>query len=341
MKREPVAASRIERELLESWDSMFDIIAKRGIALSGGAAGNWASAFLGVVIFGAGILLFAQASNVLLPVVTCLVGSWLIVRAITATEEGPIVVHDAGIDVKRDGREVRVHWSALERTNGWSDEQFRGSDGQVFSLPGDTRTRDAALGIVRWCADVRGEIAGAEGSLLRAVDEMAKHGRLRFRFDRRRLFGEVVFGSAAVLLLSGLAVFAYADTGEIGHLLSFGIFVAFALWIVVTALLALPDLKAEILVSTRGVSKSVDGQSVVVLSWSEIMQPAALKERWTHRLLASSADGRTRIDSSRFVHARALEAVVDHLLVRELERKGLTRTLKLADVRREPVPNTD
>jgi hypothetical protein len=341
MKVEPIAASRIERELLETWDSAFDMIAKRGIALGGGSASKWASAFLGIVIFGAGLLWFTQGGNILLPLAACLAGGWVIVRAINAAEEGPFVVRDEGIDLWHEGREKRIHWGGLERYASWGDERFRAPNGEVFAFPGNSRTRDAVLDIVRWCAAVRGDIAGAEGSLLGAIDEMAVHGKLRFRFDRRRAFGEVAVASALLAFFVWLGFSIWSDRGVVGDLVVFGGLSAFGLWWLVTSISSLSDLDTEILVSDRGLSKSKGGRTIASLSWHEVSQPPALKIRWENRLLASSPDGKTRIDGTGMIHARALEAVVDHLLVRELERRGLKRTLKVADVRREPVPNTD
>lgn len=341
MKAEPVAASRVERELLETWDSVFEMIAKRGIALGGGGAANWSSAFLGIVVFGAGLLWFTQGENILLPLVACLAGAGLIVRAIDAAEVGPFVVRDEGIDIRREGRELRIHWGGIERNGSWLDGRFRASNGQTFALPGDSRTRDAVLNVVRWCAEVRGDIAGAGGSLLRAIDEMAAHGKLRFRFDRRSAFGEVAVALALVVMFVWLGLAAWADRDGGWDLLVFGALAAVAGWWLIASISSLSDLDAEILVTDRGLSKSTGGRTVATLTWHEAAQPAALSIRWANRLLASSPDGRTRIDGSRMVHARALEAVVDHLLMRELERRGLKRTLKLSDVRREPVPNYD
>lgn len=244
-----------------------------------------------------------------------------------------ITILDDGLSVSSPGAaRAHVYWASLERASGWA-ERYHGETGPPFDfLRGDDRPNLFA-DLAAWCCDMRGEIAGADGSLVNALDAMAASGRLRFGFSQSGAW--VASFVAVVLGAIVISSFVRESPSDLTLLPILGFVVLFLLvgFAVTESARFWLDAGREIVVSTRGLSLSKAGRTVANLTWHEMTQPDALKHRKEKRVLGCSADGRAVIDGRSMQRAAVLEVIVDHFITRELARRGLTRTLKPGDVR--------
>lgn len=256
-------------------------------------------------------------------------------RGIVVLRSGrEITILDDGLSVSSPGeRRAHIYWASLERSPGW-EERYHGETGFPFDLSsGSDDGPDLFAELVAWCCDRRGDIAGADGSLAKALDAMAANGRLRFGFSQA---GALVTSLVAVVLAASvIGSFVRGLPLEL-TLLPILLFVALLLlagWGVIASVNFWRDAGKEIVVSNRGLSVSRAGRMLANLTWHEMAQPEALRHRKDKRVLGCSAGGRTVIDGRSMQRAVVLEIIVDHFITRELARRGLTRTLKPDAVR--------
>lgn len=283
MGEEPVAEDHVAGLRRSSWQSVFDLIAARGIVIR--------------------------------------------------RDGREITILDDGLSVSSPGAaRAHVYWASLERASGWA-ERYHGEAGLTFDFVRGDDGPNPFADLVAWCCDIRGDIAGADGSLLKAVDAMAASSRLRFGFSQSG-----ALGSSFVAVVLGAIVIASFVGGPPPEptLLPILLFVAFLLlagWSVIAAVNFWRDAGKEVVVSKRGLSVSRSGRTLADLTWHEMTQPDALKHRKDKGVLGCSADGRTVVDGRSMQRAVVLEIIVDHFITRELARRGLTRTLKPDAVR--------
>jgi len=239
-----------------------------------------------------------------------------------------ITILDDGLSVLGRGvPRTHIYWASLERSSGL-DERYHGEAGPAFSLNSDPEDGpDLFAELIAWCCEMRGEIAGAGGSLVKALDAMAANGRLRFAFNQS---GAVVTAlTAAVLGVVVVGSFMRGPPLDL-TLLPILLFVAlllFAGWSVIASVRSWRDAGKEVLVSKRGLSVSKDGRMLADLTWQEMTQPEALKRRSDKGVLGCTSDGRIAVDGRNMQRAAVLEVIVDHFVTRELARRGVTRTL--------------
>jgi hypothetical protein len=245
-----------------------------------------------------------------------------------------ITLLDDGLSVVRRGvPRTHIYWASLERWSGL-DERYHGEAGPAFNLNSAREDGpDLFAELIAWCYEMRGEIAGADGSLVEALDAMAANGRLRFAFSQS---GAVVTSFIAVVVgAMVVASFVQGPPLELTLLpiLLFVALVLFAGWTAIASVSFWRDAGKEILVSNRGLSVSKDGRIFADLTWHEMTQPEALKLRNDKGVLGCSGDGRIAVDGRSMQRAPVLEIIVDHFITRELSRRGVTRTLKPKAVR--------
>lgn len=255
-------------------------------------------------------------------------------RGVTILRGGrEITILDDGLGVSGPGApRAHVYWASLERSPGWA-ARYHGERGAAFDVVRGDDEPDLFAQLIAWCCDARGDIAGADGSLVKALDAMASNGRLRFGFSQS---GAWVPSLVAIVLGAGvIGSFVGGPPLEL-TLLSIFAFVVLTLlagWSVIAAINFWRDAGKEIVVSDRGLSVSKAGRVLANLTWHEMTQPDALKLRTEKRVLGCSGDGRTIIDGRNMRRALVLEIIVDHFITRELARRRLTRTLKPSEVR--------
>lgn len=285
MGEEPVAEDHVADLRRSGWQSVFDLIASRGILIRRGG------------------------------------------REIT--------ILDDGLSVSGRGQSrAHVYWASLERTSG-SDERYHGEAGLTFTMSSSREDGpDLFADLVAWCCEMRGEIAGADGSLAKALDAMAMSGRLRFEFSQSSALVTVLVavGVGAVVIASFLRGPSSSEV-PLWSILLFVLLLFSAGWALIASLDFWRDAGKEIVVSNRGLSVSRAGRTLANLTWHEMTQPDALKHRKDKGVLGCSSDGRTVIDGRSMQRAPVLAIIVDHFITRELARRGLTRTLKPDAVR--------
>jgi len=239
-----------------------------------------------------------------------------------------ITILDDGLSVlSRGAPRTHIYWASLERSSGL-DERYHGEAGPTFNLNSDREDGpDLFAGLIAWCYEMRGEIAGAGGSLVKALDAMAANGRLRFAFSQS---GAVVTSVIAVGI-GAMVVASFVRGPPLDlTLLPILLFVAlflFAGWGVIASVSFWRDAGKEVLVSSRGLSVSKDGRVLADLTWHEMTQAEALKRRSDKGVLGCTSDGRIAVDGRNMQRAAVLEIIVDHFVTRELVRRGVTLTL--------------
>jgi hypothetical protein len=245
-----------------------------------------------------------------------------------------VTILDDGLSVLNRGvPRTHIYWASLERSSGL-DERYHGEAGPTFNLNSDREDGpDVFAELIAWCCEMRGEIAGAGGSLVKALDAIAANGRMRFAFNQS---GAVVTAlTAAVLGALVVGSFVRGPPPDL-TLLPILLFVAvflFAGWSAIASVSVWRDAGKEVLVSNRGLSVSKDGRMLADLTWQEMTQPEALKLRSDKGVLGCSGDGRIVVDGRSMQRAAVLEIIVDHFITRELARRGVTQRLKPKAVR--------
>jgi hypothetical protein len=258
------------------------------------------------------------------------------VRAVNMARAPMLLADDVGFEIWRGGsRRARIAWRDIVRT--WP---FVASGSARIWLPGEFEGRDLLTDLVAWSHDNRRAIAASDGSLTRALEARAAGEGLRFDFDwlaatvASSLMGGVFLAFVGmtiaddkpftqyslwdtlmtfvgIVLLGGLALLSFLSWANIGRLA---------------------------IVSTRGLAEHRRGQLAHQLSWDQMTRPEALKRRRDADYLGCNDAGTIAIDGEGLRRSSLLNAVVDHLLVRELERRELTRKLKPEDVRASVSP---
>jgi hypothetical protein len=318
-----------------TWQTTFDLMTERGVAFVREPRPFW---YFGVVA-SIPLMLIAPAlldgtlgsfgaAVFVLAAIVVLAGAG-IARAIDRARAPTLIADDRGIEIWRRGRQDgRAEWGELVRT--WP---FVTSPNVSFWLPLDIEGRELLRALTDWSCANRRAIAAEDGSLRRTIETMAAGEGIRFAVTwRGALVGTAIFIAFAPMIW-------FADDRTFGEWTIGEIVGAVGLLLVLAAILLRPLLtvvgpRREVVVSERGLEAFRGGERRPTLTWDEMTPPDALRLRRQKKVLGCDRAGRT-VESTELRAAEVLEAIVDHLLVRELERRGLTGALSPEDVRGE------
>jgi hypothetical protein len=214
---------------------------------------------------------------------------------------------------------------------------FVASKYQRLALPAEFEGRDFVVELLAWCRKNQTHVAAADGSIARAIESMAAGEGMRFGFDwwdastSSILFGGMFLGFVALIV--GDSPFDHYGAWDVtmavlGLLLLGGLAALSAVaWL---------DAGRELVVSAKGLAEHRQRRLVRELTWDQMTGVDALRRRREAEVLGCNGDGSTTIEGSNIQNQAVLAAMIEHLLIRELERRGLTRSLRPQDVRSGP-----
>lgn len=319
-----------------TWRTAFDVMAKEGLVMPRTPSPIWLYVLIVVVLAAAFVTPLAARGWENIPTIIvalavfALTAGAAMVRALEVARLATIVADDYGFEVWRgQSRRGRIAWRDVLRAGPFVTSKY-----QRLALPADFDGRDLLVQLIAWCRENRTRIGAADGSITRAVEAMAADEGMKFEFDRWAastssiLFGGVFLAFAASIVGDrpfdqyGAWDAAMAALG----LLLLGGFAALST-------VAWFDAGQELVVSSKGLAEYRQRRLVRELTWDQMTHVDALRRRREGEVLGCNSDGSTVIEGSNLKYQAVLGATVEHLLVRELERRGLTRSLRPEDVR--------
>lgn len=325
-----------------TWETVIDAIATRGMEFR-------RDPYPIALYVGLGLLLIAVFSTPILtrartdPPLEALVlgalgiaGLMVIARIVDIVTARRLILRDDGIESYRGIQRLsRVPWRNLARAGlpPIVVSPLVGRPGEVIWLPSSFTGRDFLAECVAWSFDNRAEIVANGGSLTRALHTMAQRDGVSFSFDWwSSIVGTAVLGG----ITAGIIAIAILDETPFAQrsLVTVGLFVLMLGFAVVLAatVYSWTDISTRVVVSSRGVTTIKNGKTIDALTWDEIVQPDALKQRRDLMALACDASGKKVISSANMRGSEFLNAIVDHFLVGELRRRDLLKTLTPTDI---------
>lgn len=322
-----------------TWRSVLDVISQEGLVFRRRPHPIWFYVFVSLAILFAFAAPLAGRGWESIPVDVIGLGALVIAgvaavaRAIDVAWDATIVVDDNGVEIWRGGsKRVSAAWGEAAAVGLLNMLQR-----DALDLPGEFKGRDFVVALMNWCRENRTEIAAAGGSLNRTVEAMAHGSGLHFNFDwwDKALSSTLLIGLfLGVLVLIGVAASqeSLASLGALEILASIALTVVFGGLALLSAL-DWKDAGLKITISTQDVVTNKHNRATLRLTWDQIVKPAALKRRRDDEALVCGEGEADTLFSETFRFAPVLAELFEHLLIQEINRRAISRSMTPVEVR--------
>ncbi len=342
----PVLFTEINERRHKSWQTTLGILLDKGIEFKRNASATGSIGLVGLMLFVIVLIPFVRGSSnidllVVLSATVVIGGGMLVAWLLDRSFKQSLLLTDTAIEQRfHSGKRRKILLKDLSATGmkPYFKSALRCREGAWIWLPSTFDGRDFLVEFAEWVVSIRREIGLANGSFVRGLDGAASGKGLRFEFD---WWGTLV----STLCIAGLfALFGWVfikdnasvfEVWMVFPIVVIAVVTAIFGWLIWAALSNWKLLGVSTIVSSGGIRTVRGGKTLMSLTWDEITTPEAIRQRKENFHLACDTTGTRFISSDAMRSSKILEAVVDHFLIRELERRRRLSDFKPTDLRPE------